>query len=44
MVWASKPENVEQAPSPALLKNSRGRLFYSFLSRDRPPGSNPYEA
>ena len=30
MVWASKPENVEQAPSPALLKNSRGRLFYSF--------------
>jgi hypothetical protein len=25
-------ENVEQAPSPALLKNSRGRLFYISLS------------
>jgi hypothetical protein len=24
--------NVEQAPSPALLRNSRGRLFYSFSS------------
>jgi hypothetical protein len=30
------PENpqkyVEQAPSPALFKNSRGRLFYNFSS------------
>ena len=34
--FREKPlENVEQAPSPALFKNSRGRLFYILFFQEK---------